>query len=58
MAVALTREQFRYGFGNELPAKESDELYDRWAIPSPGRTLFEAAFANFTKSSTVSGSGL
>src|SRR5437660_1717065 len=46
LAVALTREQFRYGFGNMLPAKESDELYDRWAIPSPGKTLFEAAFAN------------
>src|SRR6266480_8078444 len=51
LAVALTREQFRYGFGNTLPAQESDELYDRWAIPSPGKTLFEAAFANFTPNS-------
>ena len=51
LAVALTREQFRYGFGNALPAQESDELYDRWAIPSPGKTLFEAAFANFTPNS-------
>jgi pimeloyl-ACP methyl ester carboxylesterase len=48
LAQALTREQFRYGFGNALPAQESDELYDRYAIPSPGKTLFEAAFANFT----------
>jgi non-heme chloroperoxidase len=47
-AVALTREQFRYGFGNAIPAKESDELYDRWAIPSPGKPLFEAATANFS----------
>jgi len=45
-AVALTREQFRYGFGNALSGTESDELYMRWAIPSPGRTLFEAALAN------------
>src|SRR6266853_4079761 len=48
LAVALTREQFRYGFGNALPAQESDELYDRWAIPSPGKPLFEDAFAAFT----------
>jgi pimeloyl-ACP methyl ester carboxylesterase len=47
-AVALTREQFRYGFGNALAEQESDELFERWAIPSPGRPLFEAAFANFT----------
>ncbi|HYB86765.1 MAG TPA: alpha/beta hydrolase [Streptosporangiaceae bacterium] len=48
LAVPLTREQFRYGFGNALPAQESDALYDRWAIPSPGKPLFEAAFAAFT----------
>lgn len=46
-AVSLTAEQFRYGFGNALPAQESTELYQRWAIPSPGRPLFEAAMANF-----------
>ena len=45
-AVSLTREQFRYGFGNALPPEESDALYDRWTIPSPGKPLFEAAFAN------------
>ena len=50
-AVALTREQWRYGFGNALPAQESDELYDRCAIPSPGKTLFEAAFAAVTPNS-------
>jgi pimeloyl-ACP methyl ester carboxylesterase len=46
-AVALTAEQFRYGFGNALPAQESADLYERWAIPSPGLPLFEAALANF-----------
>jgi non-heme chloroperoxidase len=47
-AVALTAEQFRYGFGNALSAVESNELYERWTIPSPGRPLFEAAMANFS----------
>jgi non-heme chloroperoxidase len=50
-AVSLTREQFRYGFGNAISAAESDELYDRWTIPSPGRPLFEAAVANFVPGS-------
>ena len=50
-AVALSREQFRYGFGNAVSEEESDELYDRWAIPSPGKPLFEAAFANFSPGS-------
>jgi non-heme chloroperoxidase len=47
-AVALTPKQFRYGFGNALSAQESAELYERWTIPSPGKPLFEAAFANFS----------
>jgi pimeloyl-ACP methyl ester carboxylesterase len=50
-AVALTAEQFRYGFGNAIPEPESGELFDRWAVPSPGRPLFEAALANFTPGS-------
>ena len=46
-AVSLTQKEFRYGFGNALSEEESDELYDRWTIPSPGRPLFQAAAANF-----------
>ncbi len=49
--VALTPAQFRYGFGNAISAAESDELHARWTIPSPGRPLFEAAFANFSRHS-------
>ncbi len=49
--VALTPAQFRYGFGNALSQAESDELHARWTIPSPGRPLFEAAFANFSRHS-------
>jgi pimeloyl-ACP methyl ester carboxylesterase len=47
-AVSLTAEQFRYGFGNAVPPEESDALYERWAIPAPGKPLFEAASANFS----------
>lgn len=50
-AVSLTAGQFRYGFGNALPRRESDELFERYTIPSPARPLFEAAFANFAKHS-------
>ncbi|HEX3790869.1 MAG TPA: alpha/beta fold hydrolase [Pseudonocardiaceae bacterium] len=46
-SVSLTAEQFRYAFGNAIPAKESQELFDRWAVPSPGKPLFEAVAANF-----------
>ncbi len=46
-SVSLTAEQFRFAFGNAIPAEESDELFERWAIPAPGKPLFEAAAANF-----------
>ncbi|HTZ29192.1 MAG TPA: alpha/beta fold hydrolase [Streptosporangiaceae bacterium] len=48
LAVSLTAEQFRYSFGNAVDAGESDDLYQRWTIPAPGRPLFEAAEANFS----------
>jgi pimeloyl-ACP methyl ester carboxylesterase len=50
-AVSLTVDQFAYGFGNAVERAESDALYERWAIPAPGRPLFEAASANFTRHS-------
>jgi pimeloyl-ACP methyl ester carboxylesterase len=46
-AIALTPEQFHYGFGNALTPEESAELYERWNIPSPAKPLFQAASANF-----------
>jgi pimeloyl-ACP methyl ester carboxylesterase len=45
-SVSLTREQFRFGFGNALSPEESDALFDRWVIPAPARPLFQAAAAN------------
>jgi pimeloyl-ACP methyl ester carboxylesterase len=50
-AVALTKDQFRYGFGNALSEEESEDLYDKWTIPSPGKPLFEAATAAFAGNS-------
>jgi pimeloyl-ACP methyl ester carboxylesterase len=46
-AVSLTAEQFRYAFGNAISEEESQQLFDRWTIPAPGKPLFEAAAANF-----------
>jgi pimeloyl-ACP methyl ester carboxylesterase len=46
-AVALTAEEFHYAFTNTLTAEESEVVYKRYAVPGPGRTLFQAALANF-----------
>jgi non-heme chloroperoxidase len=50
-AVSLTEKQFRYGFANAVSPEESDDLYERWAIPTPGKPLFEAASANLSRNS-------
>jgi alpha-beta hydrolase superfamily lysophospholipase len=47
-AKGLTKEQYRFAFGNALPVEESDALWERTAIPSPARPLFEGATANFS----------
>jgi pimeloyl-ACP methyl ester carboxylesterase len=47
-AVSLTAKQFHSSFGNALPEEESNELYEKWAVPSPGRPLFEAAAASLS----------
>lgn len=46
-AVTLTPEQFHYAFTNTLTDEESRAAYERYAVPGPGRPLFQAAFANF-----------
>lgn len=46
-AVAFTPEQFHYAFTNTLSREESDRIYERYAIPCPGRMVFEGATANF-----------
>src|SRR6266702_2024873 len=47
-AIGIDAEQFRYSFGNVISEEESNELYERWTIPAPGKPLFEAAAANFS----------
>ncbi len=47
-AISLTSKEFRFGFGNALAEEESNDLFERWTIPSPARPLFEAAVANFS----------
>ncbi|MFZ3292182.1 alpha/beta hydrolase [Mycobacterium sp.] len=49
--VSLTAKQFRYGFGNAVSEEESDQLHERWAIPGPGRPLFQGATALFARNS-------
>jgi len=46
-AVSLTEAQFRFGFTNAVPEAEARELYAKYAMPAPGRPLFQAATANF-----------
>jgi hypothetical protein len=47
-SVSLTAEQFHSSFGNALSEEGSNQLYEKWAVPSPGRPLFEAATAAFS----------
>jgi non-heme chloroperoxidase len=45
-AVPLTFEQFRFAFANAVSESEARALYDTFAVPAPGRPLFQAATAN------------
>lgn len=50
-SVSLSAEQFRYAFANGVSQAESDELFEKWTIPSPARPLFQLALANFAPGS-------
>jgi alpha-beta hydrolase superfamily lysophospholipase len=45
-AVSLDPDQFKNSFANMLSQDEADELYERWTIPSPARTLFQLALSS------------
>jgi pimeloyl-ACP methyl ester carboxylesterase len=45
--VGLTKAQWHFAFTNTIGRAESDELYDKYHVPSTARPLFQAATANF-----------
>jgi pimeloyl-ACP methyl ester carboxylesterase len=52
-AVALSPEQFHYAFTNTLSEDDSLKMYERYAVPGPGRPLFQASLANFNPHATT-----
>src|SRR5713226_9158724 len=42
-AIPLTYEQFRFAFANAVGEDEARQLYDTYAVPAPGKPLFQAA---------------
>jgi pimeloyl-ACP methyl ester carboxylesterase len=52
-AVSLTERQFRFGFTNAVSEQEARELYAKYAMPAPGRPLFQAATATFNPKSAT-----
>jgi non-heme chloroperoxidase len=45
-AIALTYDQFRYGWANALDEDEAKQLYETFHVPAPGAPIFQAAMAN------------
>jgi len=45
-AVPLTYDQFRYGFANAVSEDEAKQLYETFAVPASGKSLWQAALAN------------
>jgi len=52
-SVALTFEQFQYGFGNAVSEEEAKELYETYHVAGSGVPVFQAAAANFNPRSEL-----
>jgi non-heme chloroperoxidase len=52
-SVALTFEQFQYGFGNAVSEQEAKELYETYHVAGSGVPVFQAAAANFNPRSEL-----
>jgi alpha-beta hydrolase superfamily lysophospholipase len=46
--ITLSPKQFRYSFTNTMDDADAEAAYARYAVPGPGRALFQAALANVT----------
>jgi pimeloyl-ACP methyl ester carboxylesterase len=46
-AVPLNFDEFHYAFTNTMDEEHARAAFERYAVPGPGRVLFEGAFANF-----------
>jgi pimeloyl-ACP methyl ester carboxylesterase len=46
-AVALTLDQFKYGWANALGDEEAKQLYETYHVAAPGVALMQMANANF-----------
>jgi pimeloyl-ACP methyl ester carboxylesterase len=47
-ATGLSPKQFHYAFCNTMSRAESDQVYERYHVPSANRVLFELGLANVT----------
>jgi alpha-beta hydrolase superfamily lysophospholipase len=46
-AIALTYDEFKFGWANNLDEAEAHDLYEKFHVPASGAPLFQAATANF-----------
>ncbi len=51
--IALNPAQFHYAFANTVSEEESLRIWERYAVPGPGRVLFEGVVANFNPHSPL-----
>jgi non-heme chloroperoxidase len=52
-AIALTLDQFKYGWANAVSDEEAKQLHEIYHVPGAGRPLFQAAMANLNPRTEV-----